>query len=183
VLQGDSVHLTFSRSFGTSQEREWGELLLAIAGVPLSERGDVICWELGKKGIFSSKTMYEFILNPGVRDLRMLDMWGVDCPLKQKNFLWLCFRGQIQSAVQLITKNWHGSSLCVSCGKIEDVEHILFICPVARLVWSVICVCFNKNVLPRSRDEFVDLFLGAGGNKQSFSLDLVRGSCLGTVAY
>jgi hypothetical protein len=76
VLRENSVHLTFSRSFGPSHESEWGKLLVAIAGVSLSERDNVISWDLGKNRNFTSKSMYEFILNPGVWDLRLSDMWG-----------------------------------------------------------------------------------------------------------
>ena len=35
---------------------------------------DVVRWELEKSGKFSIKSMYNFITNPGVRDVRMLDM-------------------------------------------------------------------------------------------------------------
>jgi hypothetical protein len=30
-----------------------------------------------------------FLLNPGVKDGPMLDLWKTNCPLKQKNFMWL----------------------------------------------------------------------------------------------
>ena len=107
--------------------------------------------------------MYNFMINPNVRDGRMLDMWSANCPLKNKNFLWLCFRGQIQSASALVGRKWRGSASCVSCGVVEHTDHILFNCLVARYCWCIIRDCFQVDSVPRSREEFNELFLSTSG--------------------
>jgi hypothetical protein len=168
VVLANGLDLTFCRSFGPVEVREWSELGNMMNGLVLNEEEDKVKWAFEASGKFSTKSMYRFILNPGVRDVRMMDMWSVNCPLKQKNFLWLCFRGHIQTAVQLAGRGWPGSDLCVVCGEKEDVDHILFNCVVARYLWCVIAPLFNIRVLPRSRDEFTELFLkkqGAEDNK------------------
>jgi hypothetical protein len=72
-------------------------------------------WELEKSGKYTTKSMYRFVLYPGLSDRRTLDVWGVNCPLNQKIFLWLSFRGHIQSTMQLVLRNWRGSKYCVTC--------------------------------------------------------------------
>jgi hypothetical protein len=73
-----------------------------VNGVVLSDNKDMIHWNLEKSGKFTTKSLYRFIMNSLVRDFRMLHMWSANCPLKQNNFLWLCLRGQIQYAMQLV---------------------------------------------------------------------------------
>jgi hypothetical protein len=106
VLINGGILITFDISFGTVEVNEWGELQELLGDVQLSEAEDKVKWELEKSGKFSTKSMYLFILNPGILDGRMSEMWKTNCPLKQKNFLWLCFRGQIQSASQLSVRKW-----------------------------------------------------------------------------
>jgi hypothetical protein len=52
--------------------------------------------------------------------MRMMGTWKKNCPLKQRIFLWMCFRGQIQSASQLATRGWPGSVFCACCWVVED---------------------------------------------------------------
>lgn len=44
-------------------------------------------------GLFSVNWMQETILDSGVRDQRMLDMWTSSFPLKHKVFTWMCSGG------------------------------------------------------------------------------------------
>jgi hypothetical protein len=81
---------------------------------------DIVRWDLNKNGEFSSEYLYNF-LNPGVRDQKMMDMWGVNLP--PENFQWLRFREQIQYVSQLSTKGWPGSNLCVLCGSRRGRAH------------------------------------------------------------
>jgi hypothetical protein len=103
--------------------------------------------------------MYIFIL--------MCDILKGAFPLKQNNFLRLCFRGKVQSALELSGRGWPGSIFCVSSGVAEDVDHILFNCPMARFLSCVIRDRMGKYLSPKSRDEFVEIFLSQGGNKSN----------------
>ena len=93
----------------------------------------------------------------------MVDMWKTNCPLKRRNFLWLCFRGKVQCASQLETRKWEGLEMCVRCGMLEDVDLILFNCLVASYVWCLLRDWFQVGLIPRSRDEFIEFFLKQGG--------------------
>jgi hypothetical protein len=64
------VNLSFNRSFGPGEGEEWGDLLSLLGQVDLSE----VVWMLDKCGKFTTKSLYKFLLNPGVQDGRMVDM-------------------------------------------------------------------------------------------------------------
>jgi hypothetical protein len=46
------------------------------------------------------------------------------------------------------------------------VDHI-FVCPLAKFVWCVVREAFGKQYLPGCRDDVVDIFLTAGGNRHN----------------
>jgi hypothetical protein len=77
VVLANGLDLTFCRSFGPVEVREWSELGNMMNGLVLNEEEDKVKWAFEASGKFSTKSMYRFILNPGVRDVRMMDMWSV----------------------------------------------------------------------------------------------------------
>jgi hypothetical protein len=101
VLRFGWINLSFPRSFGPQEVEQWDRLGVMLVNVGLREDRDIVCWKLEKNNKFSTRSLYKFILDPGVKDLRAMDIWKCRIPLKQKNFLWLCFRGKIQSALEL----------------------------------------------------------------------------------
>lgn len=64
----------------------------------------------------------------------MLVVWQSKISLKIKHFVFLAIRGRILCAVELIKKKWRGGDeFCKLCGKRESVNHVLFICSIAKL--------------------------------------------------
>jgi hypothetical protein len=41
-------------------------------------------------------------------------------------------------AHQLCAKNWKGKEQCALCGADEDIDHLVFSCPMANFVWTII---------------------------------------------
>jgi hypothetical protein len=72
-----------------------------------------------------------------------MEIWKCKIPIKQKNFLGLCFRGRIQSARELAKRGWSGSPLCATCAMVEDTNHILFNCPD---ISGALLVIFLRNL-------------------------------------
>jgi hypothetical protein len=96
ALHGGEVNLSFCRSFGPREVVQWEELGVTLGQVSLDAVRDKVCWELERSKKFSTHPLYRYILDPGVKDLCAMEIWKCRIPLKQKNFLWLCFRGRIQ---------------------------------------------------------------------------------------
>jgi hypothetical protein len=75
--------------------------------------------------------MYRLITFGGVIDLRIVEIWDAKIPLKVQIFLWVAWHDRIQTAQQLRGRNWDGSKFC---GKEESVDHLLFQCPIIRVI-------------------------------------------------
>jgi hypothetical protein len=106
---------------------EWSGLQTLLEDVSLNEEEDVVKWELEKSGKFSTKSLYLYMLNLGVTDGRMIEMWKTNYPPETEKLLWLCFRGQIQSVSQLALRKWPESMLCVQCNIVEEVRGSYFV--------------------------------------------------------
>jgi hypothetical protein len=93
VFDGQSWDLTFNRSLDQQGLGEWQALEEILSRVMISDQEDSVPWSLEKKGKFTAKSLYRFILNPGVIDKEMMEMWKTKCPLKQKNLSVDVFQG------------------------------------------------------------------------------------------
>ena len=89
VLRNDGIHLTFRRSFGRIELEEWNEVRDRLSEVIISERPDVGFWPITKNDEYTAKSMYNMILDPGVVDTQIMELWKASIPLKIK-FLFGC---------------------------------------------------------------------------------------------
>jgi hypothetical protein len=135
---GGGTNLSFRRRFGDRETLEWEELEECLNSVQLSEEVDTICWALTKNRQFSIASLYKHCASSGVIDVRMEEMWNARIPLKVRNFSWLVFQGRIQTTDNLSRKAWRGEVRCKFCIQVENVDHLIFTCPLSAFVWSVI---------------------------------------------
>jgi hypothetical protein len=42
-------------------------------------------------------------------------------------------------------RNWQGSQDCYFCGDPETNDHLLFQCPIAKVIWGVVVMCFHQS--------------------------------------
>lgn len=76
-------------------------------------------------------------------------------PLKIRIFLWQLVRGRLPSGIEVVKRNGPGDGQCPLCEVLEDSNHIFFICPSARFLWS----CLREVVGGRwCHDNLPDLF-------------------------
>jgi hypothetical protein len=54
----------------------------------------------------------------------------------------------------MIAKKWQGDPGCFFCGELETVDHLLFDCPISKIVWGVIAICFGQRNGPKSFKQF-----------------------------
>jgi hypothetical protein len=65
----------------------------------------------------------------------MRRVWSTKIPLAVRFFLWRMYYDKLQTAEQLKRREWRGEINCQLCGKVEDMNHIMFICVCNRYVW------------------------------------------------
>ena len=65
-------------------------------------------------------------------------MWKIKIPLKVRVFMWLMLKNSILKKDNLARRGWTRSKQCHLCGHDESVEHLVFQCSLARLIWQVV---------------------------------------------
>ena len=170
--------LSFRRNLGTLEREELVALQQEIEGVSLTEERDMGIWKLEESGRYSIRSLYQFMLNPGTVDLRLTDIWNTRIPLKIQIFLWMVWHDRIQIAEQLKKRKWSGQVHCKLCAEKEDLNHLLFRCPVAIFVWCWVRDSLGWLRIPSSFEDFQASFLGKPGAKNNCThIFLFAGVC------
>lgn len=142
--------------------REWNEEILNIAFTAedrariqqLRPRGthtqDGYCWDYSKSGQYNVKSGYWVLKNvpmdretPQMVNQPSLDAlyqlaWKTDTNPKVHHFLWRCLSNCLSVAENLKRRHIIKDSQCIRCQAGEEsVNHLLFQCPFARLVWAL----------------------------------------------
>jgi hypothetical protein len=154
----------------------WNELLPRIANLTITQEPDEFRWNLLRSGQFSVKSHYLALIHSDIPNLNRR-LWKLKVPLKIKIFLWYLRRGVILTKDNLAKRNWQGSVQCCFCHKDETIQHLLFDCPLARTVWSIIQVATNL-YLPHSVSNMFGTWLwGLDKDKKSLVLAGAAATC------
>jgi hypothetical protein len=57
-------------------------------------------------------------------------------------------------------RKWQGDPSCYMCGDPEDCDHLMFSCPVSRVIWGVIAKCFYQTMRPMNYEQYWAWILG-----------------------
>jgi hypothetical protein len=57
--------------------------------------------------------------------------------LKNEDFMWLLEQRAILTKENMIKQKWQGAPDCYFCGTVEDCDHLMFSCPVAKVIWGL----------------------------------------------
>jgi len=79
--------IQFRRQLHESQIEEWCRLQSLLEGINLNNDRDRVHWALEKSKNFTVRSLYKNLTTGGVRDIRMMAVWGCDIPLKVKIFI------------------------------------------------------------------------------------------------
>uniref|UniRef100_A0ACD5Z5M9 Uncharacterized protein n=1 Tax=Avena sativa TaxID=4498 RepID=A0ACD5Z5M9_AVESA len=63
-------------------------------------------------------------------------IWLKAIPHRHKIFLWLAFRGRLNTKSNMVTKKWCSDGGCDQCPALETFEHIALHCRQADWVWD-----------------------------------------------
>jgi hypothetical protein len=136
---------------------EWTKLQNLLRDVTISNEEDNIIWDLGSSKKFTTSSLYKFMTygGGGVNCKMEGKIWKCKVPLKIRIFIWQAFQNRLQTAQQLKDLKWKGSEFCSLCGESEDVNHLLFTCPVTEFVWCCISEGLGWKGYPRSLIELI----------------------------
>jgi hypothetical protein len=132
---------------------QWYELAHKLNQVVLKENDDLSLWRWTASKQFWVKSVYEQLTKrdngPSFKRI-----WKTKVPKKIKVFMWLVEQNAILTKDNLIGKKWLGSPSCYMCGEHESIDHLFFSCPVAKVTWGIIALCFHQNTRPSSYAQF-----------------------------
>jgi hypothetical protein len=77
-------------------------------------------------------------------------IWKAKVPLKIKFFMRLVAQKAILTKDNMIVRNWKGNPGSYFCGSAETVDHLLFQCPISKVVWEILALCFHQRDRPSS---------------------------------
>lgn len=149
----------FKRTLTTHEYNRWLELKESLADIVLSDSPDSVYWGLENSKMFTTKSLYRFLSSSGVSSRVAGCIWKSRLPLKIKFFLWQIFNNKLQVAKSLVKRGRKGSSKCCLCSCLEDINHILFKCHLAKLVWGMLREIYSFQNCPRSLGEFSSFWL------------------------
>lgn len=126
----------------------------AILTTPISKAGlqDRLVWHHSRKGNFTVASAYSWLLNssplsqhaPESSNSRAANksmwkrLWGMNIKGKIKHFLWRAWHRILPTNDQLLRKGSQIDALCKTCGEADEtLEHMLFHCPKARIIWQL----------------------------------------------
>lgn len=111
---------------------------------------DTYVWDYTKTGHYTVKSGYwvqtsivsvdkeqSEVLQPSL-DSFYQQVWKLQSSPKIKHFLWRCLNNALPVAANMVYRHIGKDKRCSRCdGEAESVNHLLFQCPYARLVWVV----------------------------------------------
>ena len=133
------------------------EDITLISSIPLSifGRKDRFYWQYSQSGSYTVKTGYA-VAKGTVANMRSKTahepetsweirkhtvwkrLWSLNIKLKLKHFLWRCLQNALPANETLFKRIGKGSNICSCCGdNAETIEHMLFFCPTAKVVWKL----------------------------------------------
>ena len=119
----------------------WNTLKSRCERIKMNEGKDKITWTLTADNKFSVRSLYKKLITLGLKFPQKY-LCKIKVPPKIKVFLWLVNKNSILTRDVLLKKGWKGGKECVFCGQDESIDHLMFTCSTASLLWSLVrCVC------------------------------------------
>jgi len=143
------AQLSFSRWLPPILFDSWVSLIDEIYAYPFANSSDEISWKGGKNGKFSTKSVYD-MLTSGETGLSFKSIWKAKIPHRIKLFLWLLENQVVLTKDNLLKRNWQGDPSCYFCTSNENIDHLFFLCPVAKVIWGTVALCLGANNIPEN---------------------------------
>jgi hypothetical protein len=128
--------LPLRRMMDSGALEEWSQMQNMLQGMHISADSDQILWELSKSKQFTTESLYKLLTAGGITSKLARKIWKCKVALKIRIFLWQTIQDRLQTTHQLTNRIWKGKDACAICGSREDVDHLLFQCPMAKFVWG-----------------------------------------------
>lgn len=72
-------------------------------------------------------------------------VWHSSIPHRYRIFLWLAFRGKLNTKDNMVKKHWITNPHCDNCPTIETIDHIILRCKAADHLWKILGLTTDAN--------------------------------------
>ena len=110
----------------------------------------------------------------GVKPIFIPAIWKLLVPPRVHIFLWLVSYNKIMTRDNLRRRHIIKPLTCVFCSSDESIQHLLFDCVVARIMWALVRDHFNKEL---GSDYFLLLGFGLLIRRMQLLMLLVQPRC------
>ena len=115
-------------------------------------------WILTAGRKFTVKSLYRDLIKSDVGFSKKF-LWKTKVPTNIRFFLWLLARKSILTRDNLLKRGWKGDKNCVFCGKAETIDHLFFLCSVAKTIWALVRCAFDLKCTPRDLNDCLGIWL------------------------
>ena len=153
----------------------WVSLINKDYSYPFENINDEILWRLCKSGKFTTKSVYDMLCS-GDSGQSFKSIWKAKIPHRIKVFLWLLENKVTLTKDNLLKRNWQGDPSCYFCSAEEDIDHLFFLCPIAKVTWGLVALCIGANNLPGNITQYkswIDHWLPGGQPVYTFCVAAV----------
>ncbi|OVA15095.1 Reverse transcriptase zinc-binding domain [Macleaya cordata] len=106
---------------------------------PLTAEADVRLWTPNTKGLFSVKSVYDYITHAQPVEFPKAFIWNKHIPLKVNFFVWTAYHNRILTIDNLKKRGFILPNCCYLCGRNEEtVAHIMLHCSFTSKVWNLL---------------------------------------------
>ena len=127
-------HITsFRRRMSPEMRSQWDEMKREVLALKQNDLPDEVYWKFDKTGLYSTKSMYRW-LEKDVAGSNFNWIWDAKLPLKIQIFLWQVGHNAILTRDNMKKRAWPGNPCCSFCNQLETTPHLLFLCPVSRVI-------------------------------------------------
>ena len=105
-------------------------------------------------GKINTRYFYSLLTFSGVSAIFEHWVWDSLVPLKHRIFLWLAFKGHLNTRDNMVKKGWSAVAPfahCDTCPAVESVDHLLLRCVQASVLWCKLALgslaCSAPNIL------------------------------------
>ena len=132
VLSSSPLNISFCQNLVGTNLRDWHRIVASLHDVNLQEERDAFVWALHLSGSFSVKSIYDALINNGVRVSQ--DLWHIKVPTRIKIFLWYLKKGVILTKDNLAWRNWNGDTRCNFCHSPKTIQRLFLDCLHAKFL-------------------------------------------------
>jgi hypothetical protein len=73
------------------------------------------------------------------------------------------FHNKLQVSENLVKRGWKGDKGCCLCDNMETIDHLLFRCHLAKLIWGLLREIFSLGACPTSLEDLSVTWLQGKG--------------------